>query len=89
MPNDGRPLYGRRQPYTKNGIGRVPCTRCGRPARYQWQVCADGRLFRPICEVCDIELNELALRFMGFSEDAVQSKIKAYRERVDHDLVPR
>lgn len=89
MPNDGHPRHGRKQPYTKIGVGRLPCTRCGRPARYQWQICADGNLHRPICEVCDIELNEAVLRFMGFPEDWVQAKIKTYRERVDHDLVPR
>lgn len=75
-------MHGRKKPYTQKGIGRVPCTRCGRPARYQWQVCADGRLFRPICEECDIALNEAVLRFMGFSEDWVQSRIEAYKRQM-------
>lgn len=43
MPEKQWILHGRRQPYTEIGVRRVPCTRCGEPAEYQWQVCADGR----------------------------------------------
>lgn len=78
-PSHARPLYGRKEPYTERGIRRVPCTRCGRPARYTWNVCADGNLYRPICEQCDIALNEAVLRFMNFPEDVVQNKIEAYK----------
>lgn len=82
MPDKGRPMYGRKKPYTEIGVRRVPCTRCGRPAEYQWQVCADGRLFRPICKQCDIELNEFVLQFMGFPEDLIRAKMAAYTEKV-------
>jgi len=56
---------GRRKPYTKIGIRRLPCCRCGKPAAQQWQVCADRNLFRPLCTHCDIGLNRLVLRWMG------------------------
>lgn len=62
--------HGRKTPYTTAGIARLPCTRCGaRPSRYQWQLCADDRLYRPLCVSCDLELNRLVLEWAGF-EDA-------------------
>lgn len=82
MPDKQWTLHGRRQPYTKAGVHRVPCTRCGRSSDYQWQVCADGRLYRPICKQCDIELNEMVLRFMGFPEDWIRARMAAYIEKV-------
>jgi len=59
---------GRRKPYTVIGISRLKCVRCGSQAHHQWQVCADKNLWRPICEKCDIKLNKMVLRFMGFKE---------------------
>lgn len=70
--------HGRRQPYTETGIKRLPCVRCGKPATQQWQICADGNLFRPICTECDVLLNEMVLRFARDPE--VQEKIERYRE---------
>jgi len=69
---------GRRKPYTVIGISRLKCVRCGSQARYQWQVCADKNLWRPICEKCDILLNKMVLRFMGFNDWKV--KLKKYKE---------
>lgn len=60
--------HGRRQPYTWAGVRRLPCFRCGEPAHRQWQVCADGRLYRPLCLDCDIELNRLVLDWMRFPD---------------------
>lgn len=61
-------MHGRREPYTEIGIRRLPCARCGEMASQQWQICADGNLYRPICTACDIALNRLVLEFMGFDE---------------------
>ena len=69
--------HGRRLPYTEAGIRRLPCFRCGRPASYQWQVCADGRLYRPLCTDCDVALNELVLRWMG--DPDADAKVETYR----------
>ena len=55
----------RRKPYTAIGISRLDCVRCGKRARFQWQVCADGNYFRPLCASCDVALNRLVLRWMG------------------------
>jgi NAD-dependent SIR2 family protein deacetylase len=61
-------MKGRRKPYTEIGIARLKCIKCGRQATQQWQVCADNRLYRPMCDKCDIELNEMVLRWAGFKD---------------------
>lgn len=71
--------HGRKQPYTEASIRRLPCARCGRPARHQWNACADG-LYRPICDHCDIALNRLALRFMRDPDAA--AKIRTYKTHI-------
>lgn len=58
----------RRKPYTKIGIKRLKCFRCGESATAQWQICSDGNTYRPICTKCDIELNTVVLKFMGFAD---------------------
>lgn len=62
---NGHRRHGRRVPYTADGIKRLPCFRCGKSAATQWQVCADKRLFRPICIDCDVALNLLVLNWMN------------------------
>lgn len=70
-------LCGRKIPYTARGIGRLPCFRCGAPATQQWQICADGNLYRPICDNCDVVLNDLVLDFMGFPDR--HEKMREYK----------
>lgn len=71
---------GRKQPYTSAGIARVPCTRCGAPSEQQWQICADGNVYRGACNACDVELNELVLAFMRVP--GRRAKLRAYRRRM-------
>ena len=66
----------RTKPYTEIGIKKLKCFRCGNQANQQWNICADKGQFRPICKECDIKLNELVLKFMGFKD--WKSKIKEY-----------
>jgi hypothetical protein len=74
--------HGRRTPYTKAGIKRLPCFRCGgKPSIHQWQVCADGNTWRPLCRDYDLLLNKMVLMWMGFSE--ATAKIASYRKRVE------
>ena len=68
----------RLKPYTETGIKRLKCFRCGNKATYQWQICSDGNQYRPICKQCDIELNEMVLKWMGF--DDWQIKIDDYKK---------
>ena len=68
---------GRREPYTEIGIRRLACARCGEPARFQWNACADGNLWRPMCTRCDVAINLLVLRFMRDPDAA--KKAAAYK----------
>lgn len=76
--------HGRSQPYTEIGIRRLPCFRCGGRAEYQWQVCADGRLYRVLCARCDVELNRIVLEWMG-DPDAKTKVDKYAASRVPND----
>lgn len=62
----------RRHPYTQIGIRRLKCFRagCSNRAATQWQICADGRAFRPLCLECDVELNRMVLEWAGFPDAA-------------------
>jgi hypothetical protein len=71
----------RTRPYTERGIRRLPCFRgCGRRARTQWNVCADGNQYRPLCLECDVELNAMVLRWMN--DPDAEAKIEAYTRRL-------
>ena len=72
--------HGREKPYTEIGVQRLPCARCGEPAEQQWITCADG-LWRPICVKCDIELNEMVLKFMD--DPKWKSKMRRYRKEME------
>ena len=72
-------MAGRKKPYTVIGLARCKCFRCGAKPSAQWQICADGNTYRPICTQCDIELNELVLRWAG--DPAWRQKIASYRRR--------
>lgn len=58
----------------------MPCFRCGERASAQWQVCADGGVYRPLCRDCDIALNELVLRWVV--DPGAEAKLAAYRDRL-------
>lgn len=66
----------RKRPYTLIGIKRLKCYRCSNKASSQWNVCADGGIFRPLCRSCDIELNRMVLDWMG--DNKVEEKIRKY-----------
>ena len=57
-------MIKRRTPYTVIGIQRKECIRCGAPAATQWNICADGNHYRPVCYDCDDAINRLVLEFM-------------------------
>jgi len=70
--------HGRKKPYTKIGVTRLPCARCGNPAKHQWQVCADNNMYRPICASCDIKLNKMVLLWM--KDPNALKKVREYKE---------
>jgi len=58
----------RTKPYTERGIRRLQCVRCGDRGFSQWNICSDNTpdgkpQFRVFCVECDIQLNELVMRF--------------------------
>lgn len=70
--------HKRSKPYTEIGIKRVKCFRCPNRAAQQWQICADGNVYRPICSQCDVVLNYLVMDFMEMPDR--DEKIQLYKE---------
>jgi len=70
----------RKTPYTDQGIRRLSCFRCGDQASQQWQICSDDNTWRPICIKCDVALNRMVLKWMGFKD--WKFKIASYIERM-------
>jgi hypothetical protein len=58
-------VCGKDEPYTVEEIAETPCVRCGNPSYTTWQICSDGKTYRPLCKQCDIELNKLVLEWMN------------------------
>lgn len=77
----GRPAA--KQPYTEIGIRRLMCSRrgCSREAYATWGACADENIQRPLCPECDVQLNELALAFMG--DPDARGKLEDYKISVE------
>ena len=73
-------MQGRNKPYTEEEIKHKKCVRCGRKAYGTWQACSDKRKHRPLCLDCDIELNKMVLKWMGFPD--WESKIQSYENEV-------
>lgn len=69
----------RTKPYTDIGIRRLKCVRCGKRAETQWQICADGNQYRPLCWDCDVALNRMVMIWMKFANWA--EKIVSYQEK--------
>lgn len=70
---------GRKRPYTVGEIVKRQCITCGAQAKYQWQCCANGNRWLPVCRACDIALNEAALAVMRVPGRAVL--LARYRRR--------
>lgn len=71
---------GRKKPYTAIGIARIKCAvrGCNNKSKYQWNSCANGGQYMGICQMHDIALNDLVLRFFGF--DRVNQRMERYVE---------
>ena len=61
---------------------KYKCQKCKKLFSFKniqsWNICSDGNKLRYICNKCDIELNEVVLKFMGFRN--WKAKIKKYKE---------
>lgn len=52
-----------KKPYSKAEIGKIPCARCGKPSKHQWQICSLNNEYRGVCTDCDLALNILVLKY--------------------------
>lgn len=70
----------RTKPYTKAGIVRLKCCvkDCKQRAFTQWQICADGRIYRPVCVDHDVQINRIVLELMGVPD--IEARMAAYEE---------
>lgn len=59
-------LHGSVEPYDWDSISEIKCARCGRPARFQWNICSNDGRYLGICEDCDLAVNKLLLRWFRF-----------------------
>lgn len=70
----------RKRPYTPNQLSKEKCFRCGAPAEFQWSACADDNHWRPLCGPCDLQLNVMVVRWLGFKN--WQAMIKRYARKI-------
>ena len=72
---------GRRTQYTQDTIQRAKCFKCKtRPAKEQFNICALGGRFVPICPECDVELNALVLNWLDVPEK--DERMKIYQKKM-------
>lgn len=59
------------------------CFRCKeRPALHQWNSCANGNYWLPLCTACDIALNRWVLDFMRFPKELETELIREYVQKL-------
>jgi hypothetical protein len=72
-------FVGRKKPYTVAEMRLKSCCACGGQAVHQWQCCANGNRWLPLCLPCDVALNEVALAFLRIPRRA--ALLSAYRRQ--------
>lgn len=72
------------KPYTRIGIKRLKCFRCGAQAVHQWNICSDGGQYRPMCLECDIELNRFVLKWAGFPDHEALGNAYELKARIEN-----
>lgn len=70
----------RKKEYTEEEIKAGKCFKCGKQAEFQWSACADSNTWRLLCGRCDLEVNVMVVRFLGFKD--WRRKIKRYATRI-------
>lgn len=71
-------MYGRKRPYSKLGIRRIPCAHCKQPSTAQWEICANDNKYMGVCQKCDVKINIMVGRFMNLPE----ALLKAYSKKL-------
>ena len=72
----------RRKPYTQIGIRRLKCcvSGCENRGEFQWQCCATGNLWMPLCVEHDIGMNQMALEYIGHPR--TEALVEEYRAKI-------
>ena len=73
----------KRQAIPLEKLVKMACHCCGARARYQWNACADGNIWRPLCPRCDVAVNIAILRVLH--PKRWRSKVRAYARRINFD----
>ncbi len=74
---------GRKKPYTEIGLRRLKCCRCEEKADSQWNCCANGNRWLPLCAQCDVLLNRLVMEYFNFPKRQVGKIMATYiRNRI-------
>jgi NAD-dependent SIR2 family protein deacetylase len=67
-------------PYTRRSIKRAQCVRCGERASDAFTICAAGTHRQlPVCKECDIAINAMIVRFLGFPD--AEQMIETYARK--------
>ncbi len=76
-------FLGRVKPYSGVEIQFLSCFRCKvRQSEQQWSICANGNRQLPICNECDVELNEMVMKFTNFPPKLAEKLLNQYKEKL-------
>lgn len=54
----------RKRPFGIRQLYQQKCHCCGGPARFQWNACADGNVWRALCSLCDVKINIAVMKVL-------------------------
>ena len=75
------------RPIPLSKLYKSECYVCGDPARFQWNACADGNVWRPLCKACDVAINISVLQVLYPVEWL--AKVKAYCNEIEFNYEER
>lgn len=79
MPDEVPERTGR--PYPDSKLRSMQCHCCQQPARFQWNACADGNVWRALCPACDVRINIAVLQVLDPKRWRV--KVRAYCKEIN------
>ncbi len=71
----------RGKPYPDSKLYKLDCYVCGEKAKFQWNACADGNVWRPLCAKHDVLINKAVLQVLYPKDWEV--KLKEYCEDIE------
>lgn len=74
----------RRRPYPDSKLYKMTCHCCDQPARFQWNACADGNIWRPLCPSCDVKINIEVMKVLDPTN--WRKRIRAYCKEIEFKI---